>query len=156
MSEKTCTEDGCDKAMWARGWCSMHYSRWYRNNSDPVYDTCPSPDCGRNKLVAAPVCKRCNQFRWRYSLTVERVFELFNDYRCNNPGCGVTTRLHLDHDHSCCPDGKFKTSHKKSCGQCVRAWLYMGCNMALGSLQENPARMQGLLAYWESYAASRR
>jgi len=32
---KLCQIEGCDKAVWARGWCSMHYYRWHRTG-DPL------------------------------------------------------------------------------------------------------------------------
>ena len=28
-----CQIDGCVKKVLGRGWCSMHYSRWYRNGN---------------------------------------------------------------------------------------------------------------------------
>lgn len=27
-----CTIDGCEKGLFARGWCAMHYNRWRRGN----------------------------------------------------------------------------------------------------------------------------
>jgi hypothetical protein len=29
--ERTCSVDGCGRPFYARGWCSMHYLRWYRH-----------------------------------------------------------------------------------------------------------------------------
>jgi len=28
-----CAIEGCRKPQWARGWCAMHYRRWYKNGS---------------------------------------------------------------------------------------------------------------------------
>lgn len=34
MADRTCAVDECDRTVWAREWCSMHYHRLWRNN-DP-------------------------------------------------------------------------------------------------------------------------
>lgn len=31
MAERTCSVDGCFKPLARRGWCYMHYGRWYRH-----------------------------------------------------------------------------------------------------------------------------
>lgn len=58
--------------------------------------------------------------------------------------CGAQTpgdgRWHVDHDHRCCP-GKF------TCGKCVRGILCRGCNLALGSVGDDPAVLDSLAAY---------
>ncbi len=41
---------------------------------------------------------------------------------------GKKIRLHIDHDHSCCPG-------MKSCGKCVRGLLCGGCNALIGMLE---------------------
>lgn len=148
-----CSAPDCDKNVSAGGLCERHYKmfRKYGVTDWETYKSCPVSNCGRRMVRGAEICKRCNQFKWRYSLTSEGVKELFKpeNYRCNNGGCSETSNLHLDHSHVCCPDGKFRTSHKKSCGKCVRGWLCRGCNLALGYLQENPQKIRGLILYLE-------
>lgn len=114
-----------------------------------MYDTCPVPSCGRTKVVKATICKKCNQFRWRFSLTSEQVLEFWRTEArvCSNQGCLSTENLHMDHDHSCCPPEKFPQSHKVSCGLCVRGWLCRNCNLALGKLGDDINRMRGLVDY---------
>lgn len=38
MSKRTCTIEGCEKRINARGWCNTHYERWRRHGStdDPT------------------------------------------------------------------------------------------------------------------------
>ncbi len=49
--------------------------------------------------------------------------------------------LHVDHDHSCCPD-----SHK-TCGKCVRGLLCRRCNLALGYLDDSTNKLQSAINY---------
>lgn len=72
------------------------------------------------------------------------------DNRC--AGCGESPPfaggkdLHIDHDHRCCPNGG------RSCAACRRGLLCPNCNMGLGLLGDDPARLEALAAYvrqWE-------
>jgi len=49
-------------------------------------------------------------------------------------------RLHVDHDHSCCPG-------RVSCGKCVRGLACRSCNQALGLLSDDPERVTRLIRY---------
>lgn len=148
-----CSVVDCEADVIANGFCNAHNQYIYKgvdpHNVPPVNDLCPVPQCGRIKRISSRICKRCNQFRWRYSLTVEQVVSLWEEENryCANPGCRATEWLHLDHNHSCCPPDRFPQSHKISCGDCVRGWLCQPCNTSLGKLQENPRKIQGLLDY---------
>jgi hypothetical protein len=42
MANATCSIDGCEKPVNARGWCSTHYQRW-RVNGDPMVTRVWSP-----------------------------------------------------------------------------------------------------------------
>ena len=33
MAQRTCTIEGCDRAVRHRGWCNKHYMRWWRSGS---------------------------------------------------------------------------------------------------------------------------
>lgn len=35
MAQRTCSIEGCENPLWARGWCSKHYTRW-RRHGDPL------------------------------------------------------------------------------------------------------------------------
>lgn len=53
----------------------------------------------------------------------------------------TTEEAHIDHDHSCCPEGG------RSCGECVRALLCRGCNHGLGNFRDDPNRLIAAAAY---------
>jgi hypothetical protein len=70
------------------------------------------------------------------------------EYKCANPACTTMDtaekRLHVDHDHSCCPG-------RTSCGKCVRRLLCSNCNLLLGLAQDNPRYLLGLAEYAQSW-----
>jgi hypothetical protein len=41
MEDRRCTVEDCQRAVYARGWCGMHYKRWLRNGS-PIRGERPS------------------------------------------------------------------------------------------------------------------
>lgn len=152
---KTCSAESvvCESPAVLKGFCRLHWDRIKNHGtaSLPKTKTCPVTGCGRDMMSKSTICKRCNQFRWRYSLTIEQVIGFWKpeNYKCSNESCEIGGTLHMDHAHSCCPPGSFERTSKVSCGNCVRGWLCRSCNLALGKLQENPRRIQGLLDYLE-------
>lgn len=50
-------------------------------------------------------------------------------------------RLHIDHDHACCPQPGL------SCGRCVRGLLCRHCNAALGHVGDSTERLLALSRY---------
>jgi hypothetical protein len=57
--------------------------------------------------------------------------------------CDSTTKLSVDHDHSCCPG-------RTSCGKCVRGILCGNCNTVLGLFNDDPKIIRSAIAYLES------
>mgnify|MGYP001004238889 CR=1 FL=1 len=54
------------------------------------------------------------------------------------------TKMHVDHDHSCC------TGRRKACGKCVRGLLCVACNLLEGQMVaylERGGSVERLLAY---------
>lgn len=83
----------------------------------------------------------------KYKLTIEKYDALLaaQGGRCaicltDVPRDPRTDRLHVDHDHACCPG-------KTSCGKCIRGLLCHACNTALGNFSDDPARLQRALIY---------
>jgi hypothetical protein len=93
-----------------------------------------------------------NGYRWhlkyKYNMTPEdydRMFEAQGGVCaicCRKPNeikKRGTKRLHIDHDHLCCPGSR-------SCGECVRGLLCFHCNRLLAAV-EKPAWVEAAKAY---------
>jgi len=57
MLNTTCSVDRCVNVAHARGWCSMHYSRWHSNSSSMAI---PAPPDARYQEIAID-CVHCGQ-----------------------------------------------------------------------------------------------
>ena len=80
--------------------------------------------------------KTKHRLKKAYQLTPEEYETLrrLQDGKCGNPGCSNQAQ-HLDHCHVT---------------ERVRGFLCFGCNISLGHLDEDPARIMGLLDYLEA------
>jgi hypothetical protein len=58
MSERICSIEDCDKPAFARGWCSMHYSRWLKHGDPSVRRH--KHDGNRVDLSERKHCLECN------------------------------------------------------------------------------------------------
>ena len=62
MGESTCSIEGCERPVWARGWCSTHYNHWW-SAQERVRPLCSIEGCER------PICARSwctvHYQRWR-------------------------------------------------------------------------------------------
>lgn len=65
MSERTCTVDGCDKPLKARGWCQNHYVQSRRSGLPPSGVPISCGDCGRSfrpqQGRGHTICWNCRQ-----------------------------------------------------------------------------------------------
>ena len=144
--ELRCMVEGCSNPEFNPGLCAGHYYQRLRGEElRPLRETAPCPVAGCDnaytvKRSRSKMCLTHTALGKKYGLPPLRLQELLAPQACSNPGCGEVTSLHIDHDHACCPG-------YTSCGKCVRGVLCAGCNQSLGSLQENPQRIRGLLDY---------
>jgi hypothetical protein len=56
-------------------------------------------------------------------------------YLCGDPLSTAKNRVHVDHDHSCCPPGR-------SCSFCRRGLACNGCNAIIGHARDDAARLR--------------
>lgn len=78
-----------------------------------------------------------------HHVTVERIGELLAG-GCGI--CGIRERLHIDHDHTCCPRSKYGRGGA-SCGRCIRGVLCEDCNLGLGRFRDGPALLDAAIVY---------
>lgn len=140
-----CYFDGCDRPYMSKGLCHTHYSqlrttgklaevreygKYKKGEHICGVASCKKPSISQN------LCTNHKALQSQYGLTPGQMIDLWRNPVCSNPGCGQTTRLHMDHDHV---TGKF------------RALLCSPCNTSLGFLKESPERIRGLAAYIERF-----
>lgn len=63
MSERTCSIDGCEVVVLARGWCSRHYGRW-RKHGSPTAQIPPRRSWRRYAEDARCSIDGCEKPRW--------------------------------------------------------------------------------------------
>lgn len=144
-SRNPCMEDGCGEPQVRRYRCERHYHIWYLTYGKSVLDNkCRRLGCQRPAGQRTELCRVHYKQAWLYGLSTNEYVKLWAIQKCSNPACSNTTDLHIDHDHSCCPN---IADRNKGCGTCVRGLLCGGCNKALGMLGDDAARVQGLVDY---------
>ncbi len=84
-------------------------------------------------------------YRKRYGITLLEYDRKLVDQRgrcaiCLQPQS--KNRLHIDHDHACCPNRSGRI-----CGKCVRGLLCGACNMIVGLVENDPKFIQRLTNY---------
>jgi len=77
----------------------------------------------------------------RYNLTEKEYLDLVNKFNNKCWICKDREGSCIDHDHSCC--------NKKSisCGNCVRGWLCISCNNAIGLLNDRIDLLESAVQY---------
>lgn len=76
----------------------------------------------------------------KYGLSLEE-YQTMIDNGCEV--CGSHTKLHIDHDHTCCKG-------QNTCGKCVRGVLCNRHNVALGMVNDSTEELERLIGYLAS------
>ena len=173
-----CSFDGCDTPHAAKGLCKGHWDQLRRGQQlSPLRkpdDGLARDEQGRklcrgcNSWLSTSHfnkkpknldgldgrCRSCVHFRYikrAYKLTRAQYQKMLDE---QGGGCAICRRpdphrrvLVVDHDHSCCPT-------EMTCGRCVRGLLCTICNMYLGGLEEDIARLAAMIEYLKVTRAS--
>lgn len=102
-----------------------------------------SPNSGDGLKAWCRECSRLHQIERLYKIAPDRYRSMAKN-GCQI--CGSFDRLHVDHDHTCCPT-------VKTCGQCVRGILCERHNQGLGFFQDDPESLVAGADYLKRYAA---
>lgn len=136
--KSVCTVDNCDNFNYAKGMCKIHYERNRRNGHPGLVNY------GRKKYKKQYYeTLRKNHLKRTFKLTVDEYNEMAKN------GCEICgkmgmkhKKLHVDHDHKCCPVPKINgvAAYHKTCGKCVRGVLCDKCNGCVGLYERNMMR----------------
>jgi len=93
------------------------------------------------------------KLKYNYGITLEQYEKMFQaqDGKCaicpnRAPESGRVRRLHVDHDHKCCPGNR-------ACGKCVRGLLCSRCNLVIGSVEENMELLIQMIEYIRAHTS---
>lgn len=151
--EVACSFDGCLKKAINKGLCNGHAKQAQRGvelkpllpskvvvkplrQKELSFAPCEKPGCSQARTPKTFFCYHHNHQRSVYKLSVEQM----RSFPTNCEICGAGGKIHVDHDHACCPG-------KISCGKCVRGYLCLSCNTLLGKAKDSPALLQSLIEY---------
>lgn len=153
MADRPCEAPHCDLNAETRTgplpYCSKHSASFRRGgnfvitrspNGSALGMTCFVTGCS-SKQFSTGMCAKHKTRCSTYNLSVMQFDMLIANGSCGI--CGSTDRLHVDHDHSCCPTSQ-------SCGKCVRGMLCRACNHGLGNFKDSIEALENAIAYLEA------
>jgi len=111
--------------------------------------------------VSTPDAHLSNKLWTFYRIRLSDFRRMLDEQKGACAACGRTpkprangiagTGLCIDHDHTCCAGTR---QQKRICGRCVRGLICQQCNVALGMVDDSPARLRQLIAYVERHSTS--
>src|ERR1035437_595706 len=162
MNQNICSVDGCEKEVKAKGFCSMHYWRFYRHGNFDEPKTkreklieqglsyCPK--CKKTKLLdefnkdihtafkIAIYCRECNKkrsnLRYVSNKDEHRNTQLKSDYKIT---LDEYNEILIKQEYKCAICGNIKNGNRRMCvdhnhstGE-IRGLLCSRCNLGIGS-----------------------
>ena len=135
---KTCTKCGQDKVV------PDDFPKDARNK-DGLFGVCKACMSERSSAWAAAHPERVLDFRHgHYNIDFNAMWERQGGL-CAMCGEAMLPRgkslksVVIDHDHACCPPRPGRAG--SSCGKCVRGLIHRHCNMLLGVIEKNQAKL---------------
>lgn len=144
MAQRTCSIDGCEKVVKARGWCSFHHFRWWRYGS-PLREPKTVEQRFAEKVLRTDSgcwvwtgaknnhgygqiydhCRLVYVHRWAYEHHIASVPEgLCVLHRCDNPPCCNPAHLflgtHADNMADMAAKGRARGGKPKEAGACCQ------------------------------------
>ena len=140
---ESCTHGDCPEPVDYSGLCQLHAGRnkkgqdmdapkRVRDNSPCAVLSCNEPQKSKG------LCWTHYRKHHSYRLNADQMEEMDQLPGCQI--CGAVARLHVDHDHSCCPG-------QSTCGRCVRGFLCSPCNKGLGHFRDRIDNLESAIAY---------
>lgn len=91
--DRVCTISGCEKPLWARGYCVNHWALWRRNGvpekiSRPTYEVCQADGCDKAPRSTHSEWCEVHYCRLRRNGTLDIVAERVPDAICVVGWCG--------------------------------------------------------------------
>lgn len=139
MANRTCSIDGCDNKVRARGWCMKHYNHWHYSGDPGPSLTAPAtcPQCGA-------VCERAGK---------SGPVPTYCSHRCRNAASyqrrrkAISARCHAEHEArlsatvKTCPNCGSEFTPKRSIRQmyCSKRCMKSAC----GESSSTPCSVEG-------------
>jgi len=148
MAGVICMFPSCGLDAKTKRMCNSHYSQFLRNGDLlPIGATldCAIRFCDARvtQWAKGDLCPSHVRLARQSGLGRDGIVALWEARGDICWACGTNTRrLHMDHDHSCCP-----IYCNKKCGKCIRGLLCQRCNNVLGHVKESRELLSALSNY---------
>lgn len=83
MTARPCAVDGCERDYYARGFCTLHYTRWHRHGStDKPERPTPAKHAPANPWAGRETCPSCGSSDWTLPFDAADLPHIWNCCLC--------------------------------------------------------------------------